>query len=63
MREGDLQTLKKILLVKPSNYDLVNVLSEKSPFFAPIHLAAERGHVDIVELLIRKFNANVNLRT
>ena len=62
-REGDMSSLRKILEIKPKNVDLVNVLSGKRPFWAPIHEAANKGHVEVVELFIRKFNANVNLRT
>ena len=60
--EGDLQTVKKLVAIKPPHLDLVNVLSDKELGWAPLHFAADGGHVEIVELLIRKFNAQVDLQ-
>ena len=61
-REGDLATVRKIIAIKTPNIDLVNTLSEKEPCWGPIHFASDGGHVEIVELLIRKFNAQVDLQ-
>ena len=61
-REGDLATVRKIVAVRAQNIDLVNTLSENEPCWGPIHFASDGGHVEIVELLIRKFNAQVDLQ-
>ena len=60
---GDVQTIKKIAQIKPPNVDLVNTLSDDELGWAPIHFASDTGNVEIVELLIRKLGANVNLQT
>jgi ankyrin repeat protein len=57
---GDLQKVKALLLKKPKL-----VSSKASDLFrgypTPLHLAAEKGHKDIVELLLAK-GADVNAR-
>ena len=46
-----------MIAVKPQHVDFVNVLAEDEQGWAPLHFASDGGHVEIVELLIRKFNA------
>ena len=58
---GDVQTIKKIASIKPPNIDLVNSLSNDDLGWAPLHFASDTGNVEIVELLIRKLGANVDL--
>ena len=60
---GDVQTVKKIVSIKPPNIDLINSLSNDELGWAPLHFASDSGNVEIVELFIRKLNANVNLQT
>ena len=59
-REGDLATVKKIFAIKPPQIDLVNVHSDDESGWSPLHFASDGGHVEIVEILIRKFNAEVD---
>ena len=62
-RDGDVNTVKKFVAIKPINIDLVNELSNDEIGWAPLHFASDGGHVEIVELLIRKFSAKVDLQT
>ena len=62
-QNGDLRTVRKLAQVRTNGLDLVNFCA-KSSFDSkgnlPIHIAANAGHADIAELLIRKMNADVD---
>jgi len=41
-------------------FDLTKVSTDVKPFYAPIHVAAMNGHVDIVKYLVQEKHQNVN---
>ena len=63
-KNGDLRSIKRIPVMKQFNgLDLVNFQALNDPSgMSPLHLACQEGHVAIVELLIRKLSADVDLQ-
>lgn len=62
VRKGDLNKVKLISLNYIKNFDLANSFEEQTNGKAAIHIASELGNEAILEILVRKLGANVNLR-